>query len=43
MILAYWCNNLPDYETLNLLTDFSRPLEVTYRGNDIKFTLGIEL
>ena len=37
--LSYWKNKLEGYETLNLLTDYVRPLEIDYKGKNIGFEL----
>nr|WP_194847834.1 non-ribosomal peptide synthetase [Candidatus Neptunochlamydia vexilliferae] len=40
--LDYWKEKLEGFETLNLLTDFPRPLEVSYQGEEIPFALSQE-
>ncbi|OYX94161.1 MAG: hypothetical protein B7Y76_10960, partial [Sphingobacteriia bacterium 35-40-5] len=37
--LSYWKDKLNGYETLNLITDYSRPSKIDYRGSDIGFEL----
>lgn len=41
--ISYWKNKLGGYETLNLPTDYTRPIEVDYIGRSIGFELGKEL
>ncbi|MBY7735377.1 condensation domain-containing protein, partial [Francisella philomiragia] len=37
--LDYWKGRLLGYETLNLLTDYTRPNKIDYRGNTVGFEL----
>ena len=37
--LAYWKDKLIGYETLNLITDKPRPIEIGFSGNDIHFVI----
>jgi len=37
--LDYWYSTLEDYQALNLATDYVRPLNIDYRGQDIPFKL----
>ncbi|WP_392564159.1 amino acid adenylation domain-containing protein [Orbus wheelerorum] len=37
--LDYWYNSLIDYQPLNLPLDYSRPIQIDYRGADIGFSL----
>ena len=41
--LRYWKKSLDGYENINLPTDYPRPLQVDYIGNNINFTLNKEL
>ena len=41
--LNYWKKKLDNYENINLLTDYSRPLKLDYKGNSIPFTLNKKL
>lgn len=41
--LAFWQDQLADYEELNLATDYPRPSQVSYKGNSISFELTAEL
>ena len=41
--LSYWKNKLSGYETINLITDQSRPGKIDYRGKDIQFELDLDL
>jgi tyrocidine synthetase-3 len=42
-LLTYWERNLSGHETLNLPTDYRRPLLFDYKGKDYFFELDIEL
>jgi len=42
-LLSYWQTQLSGYETLALPTDYRRPAEFDYRGEDVHFTLDSEL
>ena len=37
--LSYWRDKLNGYESLNLITDNSRPSQIDYKGRDIDFVL----
>ena len=41
--LSYWKNKLEGYETVNLVTDYLRPIEIDYKGKNIYFTIDKEL
>ena len=41
--LNYWKKSLDGYENINLPTDYTRPLQVDYMGNNLNFTLDREL
>uniref|UniRef100_UPI002631D3BB condensation domain-containing protein n=1 Tax=uncultured Shewanella sp. TaxID=173975 RepID=UPI002631D3BB len=41
--LQYWREQLSGYEPLGLLTDYPRPAQVSYVGEDIDFVLNAEL
>ncbi len=39
----YWKNKLDDYQNINLITDYTRPLEIDYRGSKISFSIDKKL
>lgn len=41
--LNYWKRKLEGYETLNLMTDYPRPIRINYEGKDIHFEINEEL
>ncbi len=41
--LDFWKGKLEGYETLNLLTDLPRPMEISYRGEEIPFVIPPEI
>ncbi len=41
--LSYWKGKLEGYETLNLITDYPRPVEIDYKGKSIYFELDKDL
>jgi amino acid adenylation domain-containing protein len=41
--LSYWKSKLEGYETLNLITDYPRPIRISYKGENIHFELDKDL
>ena len=41
--IIYWKDRLTGYETLNLITDLPRPLDIDYTGSTVDFQLSQEL
>ncbi|PHM30481.1 non-ribosomal peptide synthetase [Xenorhabdus innexi] len=41
--LAYWRQALADYESLDLPTDYSRPAQMSYQGQNVNFVLNEQL